>query len=92
LSELGKLRWRCRRGMKELDVLLLRYIDEQFRNASSAHQEAFQLLLEAPDPLIYAYCLGRQAPPTPVLADLVRQITEGPPAMPPSAHAPAADG
>jgi len=28
--ELGKLRWRCRRGMKELDVLLARYVDERF--------------------------------------------------------------
>jgi antitoxin CptB len=82
LNELGKLRWRCRRGMKELDVLLLRYIDEQFCSASSAHREAFQDLLETPDPLIYAYCLGRLTPPNPVLASLVRHITEGPSADP----------
>jgi len=34
-GELGKLRWRCRRGMKELDVLLARYMDERFCSASA---------------------------------------------------------
>jgi antitoxin CptB len=78
-QELGKLRWRCRRGMKELDLLLLRYVEEQFCAASSAHQEAFRALLDAPDPLIYAYCLGQEEPPTPVLSSLIERITESGP-------------
>jgi antitoxin CptB len=32
-GEIGKLRWRCRRGMRELDVLLSRYLDEEYRTA-----------------------------------------------------------
>jgi antitoxin CptB len=75
--DLGKLRWRCRRGMKELDVLLLGYMERQYASASHAQQQAFRGLLEAPDPLIYAYCLGRQIPPTPVLSSLIQSITEG---------------
>jgi antitoxin CptB len=71
---LGKLRWRCRRGMKELDVLLARYIDEQFDSASSAEQEAFRLLLETQDPVLYAYCLGSKPPP-PQFAALIERIT-----------------
>ena len=59
-QELGKLRWRCRRGMKELDVLLTRYVEEQYRGAPAAHQEAFRTLLEAPDTVIYAYCFGQR--------------------------------
>ncbi len=39
-----ELRWRCRRGMKELDVLLARYVDERFCAASPAEQEAFRAL------------------------------------------------
>ncbi len=74
--ELGRLRWRCRRGMRELDVLLRRYVDERYAGASSEHQEAFRALLEAPDPLIHAYCLGFEAPPTPILDSLIRRITE----------------
>ncbi|HEX3950814.1 MAG TPA: succinate dehydrogenase assembly factor 2 [Steroidobacteraceae bacterium] len=70
----GRLRWRCRRGMKELDLLLTRYVDERYANASLPEQEAFRGLLEAQDPVIYAYCLGQERPP-PHLADLIERIT-----------------
>jgi antitoxin CptB len=73
-QELGQLRWRCRRGMKELDVLLSRYVDEEFAQASSAHQQAFWALLDTPDPQIWAYCLGLEQPPTAVLGCLIRRI------------------
>jgi antitoxin CptB len=73
--ELGKLRWRCRRGMKELDLLLLRYVEEQYGEAPSAHQEAFRALLEAPDPVIYAYCLGGERPRSPLLSTVIQRIT-----------------
>ena len=77
--ELGKLRWRCRRGMKELDILLARYLDEHFCAASLPEQGRFRQLLEAPDPLLYAYCLGSQPPP-PRFAALIERITADPPA------------
>jgi antitoxin CptB len=74
--EFGKLRWRCRRGMKELDLLLLRYVEEQYREAPRAHQEAFRALLEAPDPVIYAYCLGGERPTSPLLSNVIQRITQ----------------
>jgi len=74
---LGKLRWRCRRGLRELDELLTRYVDEQYPTASAAHQAAFRELLDSHDPLIYAYFLGRQIPPDPVLSGLIERITAG---------------
>jgi antitoxin CptB len=73
-SELGKLRWRCRRGMKELDVLLARYVDERFCSASNAEQEAFRRLLETQDPVLYGYCLGSVPPPA-RFATLIARIT-----------------
>jgi antitoxin CptB len=73
-EELGRLRWRCRRGMKELDILLTRYIDERFCTASPQEQEAFRGLLEIQDPVIYAYCLGQERPPE-HLAVLIERIT-----------------
>jgi antitoxin CptB len=73
-QELGKLRWRCRRGIKELDVLLARYVDERFRGASSREQEAFRQLLETQDTDLYAYCLGTERPP-PRFATLIERIT-----------------
>lgn len=77
-QEFGKLRWRCRRGIKELDVLLTRYYDERFRDAPAAEQKAFRGLLEAQDAAVYAYCLERLAPPTAELSALIDRITAGP--------------
>jgi antitoxin CptB len=77
LPELGKLRWRCRRGMQELDILLSRYVEERFPNAPKCEQDAFQRLLETHDTVIYAYCLGQVKPPDEV-ATLIERITAGP--------------
>ena len=74
VQDLGKLRWRCRRGMKELDVLLARYVEERFCGASSLEQEAFRRLLETQDAVLYDYCLGSERPP-PEFAALIERIT-----------------
>jgi antitoxin CptB len=73
----GKLRWRCRRGMRELDVLLTRFVDEEYRTAAPEQQEAFRRLLDVQDPLMHAYFLGRETPPDAVLASLIARITAG---------------
>ena len=72
--ELGKLRWRCRRGMKELDVLLTRYVNERFCGASNLEQALFKELLETEDSVLYGYCLGGEKPP-PRFAALIERIT-----------------
>ncbi len=74
-AELGRLRWRCRRGSRELDELLTDYLDRGFPSASPAEQRAFQSLLEERDDLINAYCLGVQRPAAPDLRALVERIT-----------------
>ena len=73
--EMGKLRWRCRRGMRELDELLTRYVDEEFHSASRTEQAAFRRLLESADPVIYAYCLRHERPPSPEMAALIDRLT-----------------
>jgi antitoxin CptB len=73
-KDLGKLLWRCRRGMKELDFLLARYVNERFCSASILEQDAFEALLETQDTDLYAYCLGLASPP-PRFATLIGRIT-----------------
>jgi antitoxin CptB len=65
--------------MKELDILLSRYLDERFYAASPDEQDTFRRLLDSPDPEIYAYCMGEEKPPE-HLAVLIERI-----AAPPSA-------
>jgi antitoxin CptB len=60
---LAKLRWRCRRGMRELDVILERYLDQRYAEAPLAEQQAFETLLDLPDPELFAYLMRRETPP-----------------------------
>jgi succinate dehydrogenase flavin-adding protein (antitoxin of CptAB toxin-antitoxin module) len=66
--------------MKELDVLLTRYVDRHYAGASPAAQGAFLELLESPDPVIYAYCMGQALPPTPLLSSIIERMTSMRPA------------
>ena len=69
----AQLRWQCRRGMRELDQLLVRYLETQFDAASDAEKSAFQTLLTLPDPELAGYLLGKQSPP-PELAGVIQGI------------------
>ncbi|MGB2973595.1 MAG: succinate dehydrogenase assembly factor 2 [Candidatus Competibacter sp.] len=70
-EQLGKLRWRCRRGMKELDLLTLGYLDRHYPAASAEEQQAFAELLELQDPLLMRYMVGRETPAEPITAQVV---------------------
>ena len=58
-----ELRWRQRRGMKELDVLLERYFNRHYETASPTERRAFGLLLEREDPEIWLWVVGQAEPP-----------------------------
>lgn len=74
MANVKLLRWRCRRGMKELDKLLEHYLLNHFENASSGEQEAFEALLTLPDPLLFDYLLAEQKPDKKSLQNIVNQI------------------
>lgn len=71
----SRLTWRCRRGMRELDVLLSDWLLHRFDASSDALQRDFARLLECEDDLIWDWLTGR-SPTEPDLADLVKQIRE----------------
>ena len=68
------LRWRCRRGMRELDLLLIGFLDARYAAASPEEQEAFAQLLDLPDPEIARYLLGHEQPPDISQRELVQHI------------------
>ncbi|MEI6458512.1 MAG: succinate dehydrogenase assembly factor 2 [Pseudomonadota bacterium] len=75
----NRLKWRCRRGMRELDVLLGRYLSERWPSATPVEQAAFEAFLELPDPEIYDLCLRRAVSETAAferLADILTGSTE----------------
>ncbi len=86
MKELARLKWRCRRGIRELDQLLGAYLETRYSSAPDSQRDAFRRLLELPDPAIYAWILGRDEPAEESLRELVakiRAISEnGPPSAP----------
>jgi antitoxin CptB len=73
-KDAGRILWHCRRGMKELDVLLERYARRGLPQASPAERSSFEALLELPDPQLAGYFLTGQTPADPRLAQLVARI------------------
>ena len=63
-----RLRWQCRRGMKELDQLLTRYLDGHYTAASENDKAAFRALLELSDPELVGYLLQRREPGSEIIA------------------------
>ena len=70
-EQIGKLRWRCRRGMKELDLLTLGYLEQHYPDAAAEEQQAFADLLELQDPLLMSYLVGRDTPTDSVTSRVV---------------------
>ena len=71
----GQLRWRCRRGTRELDELLSAYLARAYPAALPAERDAFHRLLDAQDADISDWCLGRRTPDDPALRSLIGRIT-----------------
>ncbi len=62
-SEDRHLRWRCRRGMLELDVMLTRFLERRYPDLPAPEQAAFRQLLESEDDQLWDWLSGRVAPP-----------------------------
>lgn len=70
----ARLRWACRRGMLELDVLLLPFVDEAFDDLNEEDQETFERLLTSDDPDLFAWFMGHQKCEDEALAAMVATI------------------
>jgi len=59
----GRVVWRCRRGMKELDLVLQRYLQHHWPRADAAEQALFERVLDLPDPQLADCLLRRERAP-----------------------------
>ena len=73
-EELPRLAWRCRRGMKELDLLLRGWLEARYPLASASQRLAFERLLELSDPQLAGCLLGAEPAPHADLAALIEAI------------------
>jgi antitoxin CptB len=76
--ELKRIRWRCRRGMRELDQLFGRYLDREWAAASEAERGVFLRLLDCEDDKLWRWFMGYEQCPDDALAALVQRIRQLP--------------
>ena len=78
MSEESRLRWQCRRGMRELDELLIRYLESSYPSTDDEEKAAFQAVLALPDPELNSYLLQRQVPSVKSIAGVIERILSQP--------------
>lgn len=72
--EHARLHWQCRRGMRELDLLLQGYLEHAYDAASGPERAAFRRLLDYPDQLLLEYLMGALSPSDRAIGDVVAKI------------------
>ncbi|MDP4030186.1 MAG: succinate dehydrogenase assembly factor 2 [Gallionella sp.] len=59
MKNLERVRWRARRGLLELDIVLGRFIEAQYKLLDEAERQAFEVLLDMPDNPLWDMIAGR---------------------------------
>ena len=69
-----RMRWRCRRGMLELDLVLNRFVESRFDGLTSDQRGALTRLLDLPDNDLWDMIMGRAETNDPGCAEIVRLL------------------
>jgi len=75
--EYKKLAWHSRRGMRELDLLLLPFVEKTLQGLEYERQCLYARLLEEEDQDLFSWLVLRQPAPDAALQSLVDQIRQG---------------
>ncbi|TAN70800.1 MAG: succinate dehydrogenase assembly factor 2 [Methylobacter sp.] len=76
MDELARLKWQCRRGTKELDFLLNRYLETGYLVADRRERELFVELLGMEEDVLVGVLMGDRKLEAKGLAGLVNKITK----------------
>jgi antitoxin CptB len=74
LAELNRLRWHCRRGMLELDLLLEGFLDQGYVDLDDGDRRLFARLLDYPDQVLIDWLMGNSVPSDGATRALVARI------------------
>ena len=74
MGDRDRLRWRCRRGLLELDLILQGFLERYFEGLDAGERELFNEMLDAPDPDLLDWALGRAEPADPRYRGVVRLL------------------
>lgn len=75
--DIRRLSWHCRRGMLELDVVLIPFLEQRFRDLDEADQSRFEKLIACEDQDIFSWIMRNAEPDDPELKRIVDLILDG---------------
>lgn len=61
-THIQQIKWRCRRGMLELDMLLAPFAEKAYPHLTDPQKVCFRKLLTLPDPEILGWLMGKEKP------------------------------
>ncbi|WP_445010236.1 FAD assembly factor SdhE [Vreelandella stevensii] len=71
-----RLYWHSRRGMWELDLLLIPFLEARFESLTHEQQQTYQRLIEEEDQDLFVWLMHREWPEDPALRQMVQMIVE----------------
>ena len=74
MGDLDRLRWRCRRGLLELELILKRFLERHLDSLDAGEREILGELLDYPDNDLLDWALGRGEPPDPRYRPLMQRL------------------
>ena len=74
--EYSELKWRCRRGMLELDILLNSYLDKNYSSMTHEQGALFSTVLDYPDQVLLDLLMGEMQSSDQAVNSLVSQIRQ----------------
>ena len=72
MPEADRIRWQCRRGLLELDLVLAKFLDRHLEDLSPGRLAAFKRLLDYPDNDLWDLVTGKMAPPDAESAQIIK--------------------
>ena len=73
-NEIKRIYWASRRGMLELDLMLVPFMEDCFRSLSAEKQQHYVALMECEDTEIFQWLLGTDSPQDSDLLGIVNDI------------------
>lgn len=72
----SELRWQCRRGMLELDLLFNDFLDESYVLLSIEEKNQFESLLDYPDQTLFDLLMGKMLSSDKNINNLILKINK----------------
>ena len=74
MGDVDRVRWRCRRGLLELDLILNGFLDTRYGRLDADQRRQFNELLEEADNDLLDLVMGKSEAPDAALGELVQKL------------------